>query len=76
MSNPWVVHSAAKILPGDVHRWVLRGGAVPDAVWFGKWSHLKRMNEDGYTWRRTEFCERLAEYLRSPPTHDKGEPKP
>jgi len=73
MSNPWVVHSAAEILPTNVRRWVLRGGPVPDAVWFGDWSHLKRMNNDGFTWRRSEFCDLLAAHLRAKPTQ---EPQP
>lgn len=57
------IEALAKGLPADVRRWVLRGGAVPDAVWFGKYSYLKRMSGPS-TWSRTELCERLAAYLR------------
>ena len=61
------LEAAARDLPANVRKWVMRGGAVPDAVWFGDWSHLKRHNEDGYTWRRSEFCERLKQYLKQHP---------
>ena len=75
MSNQWNVEKVAKDLPANVKRWVLRGGAVPDAVWFGDYVYLKQ-RVDACMWRRSEFCERLADYLRAEPAHDKGEPKP
>ena len=63
MSDRWNVEKVAKDLPKDVRRWVLRGGAVPDAVWFGNYSYLKQ-RVDACMWRRSEVCERLAVYLR------------
>lgn len=54
----------ADALPKDVRRWVLRGGAVPDAVWFGDYSFLKQ-STSASTWRRSDVCERLAKHLRS-----------
>lgn len=60
------LETTAKSLPKEVRRWVLRGGAVPDAVWFGDYSYLKQ-NAGACTWRRSEFCERLAQHLRAHP---------
>lgn len=50
-------------MPAEVRRWVMRGGAVPDAVWFGNWVHLRQRNPDGITWSRTELCEQLKNRL-------------
>jgi hypothetical protein len=52
-------------IPKNVVRWILRGGAVPDEVWFGKFSYLKRMNDDGFTWRRSKACEKLEADIRA-----------
>ena len=63
MSKRWDVEKVAAALPKDVKRWVVRGGAVPDAVWFGDYSYLKQ-RVDACMWRRSEHCEQLAAYLR------------
>lgn len=34
MTDQRALVKLADDLPSDVRRWVLRGGAVPDAVWF------------------------------------------
>lgn len=59
------IRSVADGLPSNVRRWVLHGGAVPDAVWFGEYSYLKQPTTDGITWKRTEFCEQLAALLKA-----------
>lgn len=73
MTDQRALVKLADDLPSDVRRWVLRGGAVPDAVWFGDYCYLKQRT-GACTWRRSDVCERLRAALSDPRALEEQKP--